>query len=69
MSCLVYLYAGGLLVNVLDLKSANALSVTTVAQAAVWPVYAVGQLYELVAPAVAAVVGYVVDIVNTARGK
>jgi hypothetical protein len=69
MNCLVYLYGGGLLANLLNLRSAGTLSAATVAQAVVWPVAAVGQLYEIVAPAVIAVIGYVVALVNKVRGK
>jgi hypothetical protein len=55
--------------NVLNLRAAGTLGVTTVAQAVIWPVSAIGQLYEIVAPAVVAVVGYIVALVNKVRGK
>jgi uncharacterized membrane protein YccC len=69
MNCLVSLYVGGLLVNVLNLRSAGTLSVGTVAQAVIWPVSAVGQLYAIVAPAVVAVIGYITALINKVRGK
>jgi hypothetical protein len=69
MNCLISLYIGGLVVNVLNLKAAGTLGVATVAQAAVWPVAAIGQLYAIAAPAVVAVIGYSVALVNKVRGK
>lgn len=69
MNCLISLYVGGLLANVLNLRAAGTLSAATAAQAAIWPVAAVSQLYAIAAPATKAVVGYIVALINQLRGK
>jgi hypothetical protein len=66
---LIYVYVGGILAKVLDAKSAGTLGVATVAQAVVWPAYAVKVLYEVAAPATVAVVGYIVALLNSLRSK
>lgn len=69
MSFLVVGYTCGILALVLDLYERNELSLVNVMDTALWPVRAVTVVYNIVAPAVSAVIGYIVDIVNTARGK
>jgi hypothetical protein len=69
MSNLVYLYVGGVLVSLLNVRNAGSLNIQTVTNSFVWPVYAVSDIYEIVAPAVKAVVSYVVELINKIRGK
>jgi hypothetical protein len=66
---LVWFYVGGVLVNLLNLRGTEDVSVPTVTNAFVWPVYAVNDLYEIVTPAVKAVINYIVELINTMRGK
>ena len=66
---LVYIYVGGVMVNLLNLRNAGNVSIPTVTSAFVWPVYAVSDLYEIVAPSVKAVIGYVIELINKMRGK
>jgi hypothetical protein len=68
-SVVVGVYAGGLLVLTLNLREAGTLTVGTFIKTLVWPVEAVSTLYEIVAPATSAVVGYITSLVTKLRGK
>ena len=69
MSFILVGYVCGVLALVLDLYERNELSLVNVMDDVLWPVRAGKVAYNIVAPAISAVIGYIVDIVNTARGK
>jgi hypothetical protein len=66
---LVYIYAGGVLVNLLNLRAAGTISIPAITNTLVWPVYAASDIYEIAAPAVKAVIGYIVAFIDKMRGK
>jgi len=66
---LVCMYVVGVVVLMLDLRARSELSVATATKVVVWPVSVAYSVYNIAAPAVSAVVGYITDFVNVIRGK